>query len=318
MATIRKRGSVWQVQVRVKGQARNKSFEKKSEAQEWATQIEADFIRRVASTTCSNKVLIFKLIQKYREAIFPYIRGKRPENSRLKNLEETFGAYTISELTTTRLAEYRNKRLKVVGPQTVKHELGLLLRILRLALSEWGFTLPNGIPLVKMPKLPKGRSRRLEDGEEDKLVSELPILQAQMLLFTLETALRRGELCAMRWEHVDLKARLLRILQTKTGAPRVIPLSTPAIRILQALPRNISGKVWEIEPGSVSQAFSRACARCGIEDLRWHDLRHEATTRLIERGLTIPEASLITGHTTATMLERYTHLRPESLLQKLA
>jgi len=318
LATLRKRGSVWQVQIRIKGQTLSKSFEKKTEAQEWATKSEAEIIRGVATSAQQQYKVFGELITKYRKEIFPTIRGTIQEASRLKILEDSFGTKTISELTTARLVVYRNARLNLVGPQTVKHELSLLLRILRLAQSEWGFTLSNGIPLVKMPKLPNGRSRRLETEEEAQLVSELPPLQAQMMLFTLETAMRRGELCSMKWGHVDIKARLLRILQTKTGAPRVIPLSNPAIKILQGLPRNISGNVWDIEPGSVSQAFSRACARCGIKDLRWHDLRHEAATRLIERGLTIPEASLITGHTTATMLERYTHLRPEELLKKLA
>ena len=318
MATITKRNSRWQAQVRREGRSLSKSFSKKSEALAWATQVEAEFIRRVGKPACHSKTPFSSLLEKYQTDVLPSIRGIRPEQSRLGLLKDQFGNKTLHELTLSQLANYRNQRLKEVGPQTVKHELGLLLRILRLAQSEWGYALPNGIPQIKMPKLPQGRTRRLEEGEEERLVSELPKLQAQMLLFTLETALRRGELCAMRWEHYDPKARLLRILETKTGRPRIIPLSTRAKTILEGLIVKTEGYVWGLEPDSVSRSFQRACSRLEIKDLHWHDLRHEAVTRLIERGLSIPEASLISGHTTSSMLARYTHIRPESLVEKLA
>lgn len=318
MASFTKRKTGWQAQVRRDGRSISKSFSTKAKAQKWATQLEAEISRGIDIPNASSKVLFSELIKKYREDLFPSIRGKKPEHSRLKSLDKNFGAKTLADITAVRLAEYRNARLKVVGPQALRHEIGLLLRILRLAQSEWGIQLPNGVPKIKMPKLPQGRSRRLEVDEEAKLIARLPALQGKMLMFSLETALRRSELCAMRWEDINFEAHLLSIPYTKTGIPRVIPLSTTAVRILQDLPRNTSEHVWEIQPDSVSQAFSRVCARLGIKDLNWHDLRHEATTRLVERGLTMAEVSLVTGHTTASMLERYTHLRPEELLKKLA
>lgn len=67
----------------------------------------------------------------------------------------------------------------------------------------------------------------------------------------------------------------------------------------------------------MSAAFDRACDRLGIVDLRFHDLRHEGICRLFEAGLTIPEVSLISGHTSWSNLKRYTHLRPETVLEKL-
>ncbi len=129
--------------------------------------------------------------------------------------------------------------------------------------------------------------------------------------------MRRGEIAAMKWEHVDLKTRTLTIPETKTGEPRRIPLSSRAVAVLKSLPRRIDGYVFGMRKDSITQAFDRACKRAGIEDLRYHDLRHEATSRLFERGLNPMEVAAITGHKTLQMLKRYTHLRAEDLVAKL-
>ena len=102
--------------------------------------------------------------------------------------------------------------------------------------------------------------------------------------------MRRGEIAAMRWEHLDRKARVLLIPETKTGAPRHVPLSSQALAVLDALPRKIDGSAWSMRPDSISQAFERICSTAGIKGLTFHDLRHEATSRLFEKGLNLPSA----------------------------
>ena len=179
--------------------------------------------------------------------------------------------------------------------------------------------LPHGVPKVRHPRLPKGRERRLEGDEELRLLdalSQTPVVCA-VVQFALETAMRRGELAAMKWRHVDFRRRLLTIPETKTETPRTIPLSSRAIRTLKTLPRLLSGDVFGVQPSSITQAFSRACKRTGIEDLCFHDLRHEAVSRLFELGLNVMEVATISGHRDLRMLNRYTHLRPKSLLKKL-
>lgn len=138
---------------------------------------------------------------------------------------------------------------------------------------------------------------------------------ADIIAFALETAMRRSEIVSMRWEHVNLKTRTVLLPTTKTGEPRRVPLSRRALRILAARPRGI-GPVWTMRPG-VSQAFERVCRKAGIKGLRFHDLRHEATSRLFEKGLNTMEAAAVTGHKTLVMLKRYTHLRAEDLAEKL-
>ena len=129
--------------------------------------------------------------------------------------------------------------------------------------------------------------------------------------------MRRGEIAAMRWEHLDRQARVLLIPETKTGTPRRVPLSMAALAVLDALPRRLDGQVWAMRPDSISQAFERVCKAAGIEGLTFHDLRHEATSRLFEKGLNPMEVAAITGHKTLQMLKRYTHLRAEELVRKL-
>ena len=135
----------------------------------------------------------------------------------------------------------------------------------------------------------------------------------------METVMRRGELVKNKSRYINWKNRTLHIPETKTGVPRDVPLSERALAVLRDVcaSSNQLGKLFEIQPDSVSQAFERACKRAGIEGLRFHDLRHEATSRFFEMGLNTMEVATITGHKTLEMLNRYTHLRAESLVDRL-
>jgi len=165
-----------------------------------------------------------------------------------------------------------------------------------VAMQDWGVGLPAGNPVAatRRPKVDDLRDRRLVGDEEKRLLDwaekaeqedgSMPI--AHIIRFALETGMRRGELAAMRWEHADLKSLVLLVPATKTGEPRRVPMSSRAMAVLNALPRHLGGKVWgQIHEASVSRAFARACRRAGIKDLRFHDLRHEATSRFFEKGL---------------------------------
>ena len=143
------------------------------------------------------------------------------------------------------------------------------------------------------------------------------------ITWAIETAMRRGEIAAMRWEHLDRQARVLLIPETKNGTPREVPLSTVALQVLDSLPRRLDGRVWTMRPDSISQAFERVCRLAsagkatGIKGLTFHDLRHEATSRLFEKGLNPMEVAAITGHKTLQMLKRYTHLKAKDLVERL-
>jgi integrase len=130
--------------------------------------------------------------------------------------------------------------------------------------------------------------------------------------------MRRSELLSIRWEHVDLHRRSIYLDKTKNGLSRTVPLSPRALQVLQSVQQATRGPVFTLAASSVSQAFQRAVERAGIDHVRFHDLRHEATSRLFERGLNVIEVARITGHVTLSMLDRYTHLDVQGLVQKLS
>lgn len=131
--------------------------------------------------------------------------------------------------------------------------------------------------------------------------------------------MRRNEIASLTWEHIDLRRKVAHLPQTKTDTPRHVPLSSTAIAALQSLGIRQEGRVFTLRADSMSQAFERSCEppRANVANVRFHDLRHEATSRLFERGLSIMEVAAITGHKTLEMLKRYTHLRAEDLVKKL-
>jgi integrase len=130
--------------------------------------------------------------------------------------------------------------------------------------------------------------------------------------------MRQGELVSLRWEHIDLNRRTVHLPDTKNGESRTVPHSTAAVKILRTLPRSIQGEVFPgLTTEAVKRAYARAVRRAAIEKLRFHDLRHEATSRLFEKGLNIMQVASITGHKDLRMLRRYTHLKAENLARKL-
>jgi integrase len=207
------------------------------------------------------------------------------------------------------------------SPITIKRRLALLSHLYKVAEREWGMGgLVNPVPHVSMPRVANARDRRLINDEQARLLAAAHAYGGEigpLIAWAIETAMRRGEIAAMRWDHLDRKARVLLIPETKTGTPRRVPLSTAALGVLDSLPRRIDGRVWGMRPDSISQAFERVCKAAGIEGLTFHDLRHEATSRLFEKGLDPMEVAAITGHKTLQMLKRYTHLRAEDLVGRL-
>lgn len=296
-----------------------KSFTLKSDAVAWARMIEAEIQKGVfVDTSEAERMSVRDAIERYLKGIGDQSK-EAIERSTARPVLASLGHVSLFNLTNQHLAEFRDDQLKRVGPTTVVHRLSLLSKVLKIANQEWGVPFPKGIPSVRKPKRPSGRDRRLQDGEYERLLdalSESPVV-GQIVVLAVETAMRRGELVKIKWAHINFASRTLHIPETKTGVPRDVPLSERALALLEQLEHS-SDKVFDIQPDSVSQAFERACKRAGIEGLRFHDLRHEATSRLFEKGLNTMEVATITGHKTLEMLNRYTHLRAVDLVARLA
>jgi integrase len=208
-----------------------------------------------------------------------------------------------------------------VAGVTVRREIAILSHALRVAMHEWAVALPhNPVSAVKLPRPSAARTRRIEGDELTALIASCRAkgdkrLEAFINL-AVETGMRRSELLRLEWRHVNLKNRTLHIPLAKNGHARTIPLSSRAIDVLSALPHN-EESVFGTSANAVRLAWERLRRRVGIEGLRMHDLRHEAVSRFFERGLSIAEVAVISGHRDVRQLFRYTHLRPSDIAQKL-
>jgi integrase len=328
MATIRKLRERWQAQVRRRGvPPRAKSFDKRADAERWARKLEAEADRSgwVADTRAAEKLTLGELLARYANEVTPTRRGAVSEKARINSIVRCPIAHrTLARLTSADIAIYRDDRLKCVAPATVVRELSTVSHAIDIAVREWGLWLPrNPVKLVRRPPVPRGRSRRLKEGEEARLLAACdggrsPLLRP-IIILAIETAMRRGELLNLRWENTDLRLGIAHLPLTKNGESRDVPLSSRAVQTLQSLRANdyLEERVFPMTGNAVRQAFERLRARASASDLRFHDLRHEAITRLFEKGLNIAEVGTISGHRELRMLQKYTHLKAADLAAKL-
>ncbi len=325
MPTIRKKGEgQYHVQIRKRGYpTQTKTFTKEADARRWATIIESEMERGVfVSRVEAEATLIKDVLQRFADEVLPTKRSEQSDKSRIKTLMTAFGDYRMASLTSTQVAKFRDQRLKIVGPQSVIHEINLLNRVLKTATMDWGIALPGGLPTaqVRKPAKPRGRDRRVTEEEITKILESTGSSELKTIVkLAVETGMRRSELAALEWTDIDLKKQTAYLPKTKTDVPRTVPLSKTAVNALQEFGAENEGPVFEMQAESMSQAFERACEphRANIDGIRFHDLRHEATSRLFEKGLNVMEVAAITGHKTLDMLKRYTHLRAEDLAKKL-
>ena len=316
---------VWQAHIRRRGYpAQIHTFDTKAKAEAWAAGIEHEIAKGVfVSRAEAESTTLAEALDRYEKEVTPSKKSRADEQYKIN-------AWRRSVLSKRSLASIQGKDLAVwrdaetkrgSASGTIRRKLALFSHLFEIAKKEWGMSsLINPVENIRLPAPGQARTRRLVDNEEARLLAAAASYGGEiqhLIPWAIETAMRRGEIAAMRWEHVDRKARVLLIPETKTGTPRRVPLSSRALQVLDALPRKIDGSVWSMRPDSISQAFERVCSAAGIEGLTFHDLRHEATSRLFEKALNPMEVAAITGHKTLQMLKRYTHLRAEDLVGRL-
>ncbi len=383
MAAIRKRGPhQWEAQVRRKGfPVQSKTLTTKAEVEAWAQMIESEMARGVwlcrgeaEATTLSDA------LDRYEREITPGKKSAVGEKSFLRIWRATpMSKSLMATIRSADVAKLRDQWLKEYEPSTVLRRLAVLSHVFTIARKEWGMeSLSNPLELVRKPRPNDARTRRIavttpsvgsdesvdgdaqrnaSDGELALVVAatESPLLPSIVWL-AVETAMRRGEIVSLRWEHVDLVRRTVHLPATKNGSSRDVPLSTRALNILKALQKveddetenavdstleidensaADEGKVFGIRSDAVTRAFERSVARARkgylsnckktrqkpdpryLTDLRFHDLRHEATSRLADI-FPLHELTKITGHKDPRMLMRYYHPRAEDLAKRLA
>ena len=314
MATISKRNNKWHVQIRRKEfQSKTKTFLLKKDAQLWARQTEISLQKDGLGIRLSSYPAFIEIINRYVKEVSSLKRGFVNERHHLSNiLKEKFIYLPLNKITPLYFAKYRDKRLKEVKSSTLLREFNILNHIFTVCMTEWDYEINNPLKKIKKPKANDRRERRLTDYEYNFLVKgNYPQQSLRYLIeFAIETGMRRGEILNIKVK--DIKGQTLLIPQTKNGHPRIIPLTKRALYIL-----NNGELPFSMSANAVRLAWERLKKKGNIKDLHFHDLRHEAISRFFEKGLSIPEVALISGHKDVRMLFRYTHLKAEDILRKL-
>jgi integrase len=334
----------YRVQVRVKGYpAQTATFSTKTAAKLWAKTTEAAIAEgRHFKTAEAKRHTLAELVDRYAREVLP---GKRYADRREAHLawwKDTLGAYSLAELTPARIAEARDSLLGAPTtrgprkPATVVRYMAALSHALSVAVKEWGWLEDSPMRKVRKPQEPRGRVRFLSDDERARLLaackeSRNPALYPVVVL-ALSTGMRRGEILGLKWADVDLAQGRATLHETKNGERRVVPLVGHAREVLRehskvrrlstdfvfpgkpprgraALTQGQnSQKPQNPVPVDVRSAFVRAVAKAGLEDFRFHDLRHTAASYLAMNGASLAEIAEVLGHKTLQMVRRYSHL----------
>lgn len=329
MATFRKRNNGWRAEVARSGVRLSKTFPTKAAAEAWALAKEAEILKGIRSAD-SNFTLKDALLR-YRDNISPTKRGVRWEQVRIdafiRNLP--FIREKLTSITPEHLAAYRDERLKVVKGSTVNRDFSLLSSVFKIAIKEWRWCESNPVNDITMPANPKPRDRLIADFEIDAILKALdyerwakPIKLKHELalcfLLAIETAMRRGEILSLEWQHVHLKQCYVHLPLTKNGFARDVPLSSVAVNILLLLQEKNGNQahVFALKNASADTMFRKARDKAEINNLVFHDSRHEATTRLA-RKLSVLELARVTGHKDPRMLMVYYNETAAEIAKKL-
>lgn len=339
MAYINQRGEFWRVEVRRKGHKPiYRTFDTRKQAQQWANKVELEIQSGGYIDNSLAERMTFKdALQKYLDEIVPEKRHPYQEERRVRKwMAHDLAHRMLASLRGVDFAKYRDQR-RVDGraENTIRLELQLISHLFEIARKEWGMeALINPLNSIRKPSGSLARDRRLMPGEYDRIRDALSKSRNRFVVpafdLAIETGLRQGTLFSLLWEWVDLDRRLITfpssVLNVKNkGVPPILPLSIKASQVLENLLLKRSGEdekdrepvVLPTTANAVICVWKETLERLGINNLRWHDLRHEATSRLFEKGLHPLEVASITGHRSMQMLKRYTHLQPSDILLKL-
>lgn len=355
MATIRQVPSgFWQGIIRKKGnESKSKTFQLKRDCEQWATDTEAQMNRGVYNDlSAAESLTIREGLSRYLIEFTPHKKDFETETYRIKAMiKEPYAKKTLASFGSADLAKIRNDKIKAgFAASTVNKTLTIISQLYEKAAREWRIPCVNPKLQVANVKVNNSRVRRLSDIEIKYLTMALLDDAAggrkndevyRVVMFAIETAMRQGKIVGLYWSDIDLKKKTATIIRKgqQDAAEHHVPLSTAAIKILIGeddvnVTKIRRGKVFNSTASAIKQSYSKAVKRARryyeldydeavrddkvLRDLTFHDLRHEAASRLFESGkFDTMEVAAITGHKTLQTLKRYTHFKAEELAKKL-
>ena len=336
MATIQHRNNSYRVRVKQAGTSTlSKTFKTRAEALQWAKYIEAQLTLNLHVKNLPKT----EVRRSFSEAAQAYIAGHsihkkivRSETYRLHILMKRWEGLSLQEVDKKAVICLRDELVSSGrANDTVNHYFNTISKLFQMVAAEWDMEIPNPIKGLKRMTPAKGRTKRLNPTMESLFITACNTLNYFLLRaiigFAIQTGMRRGEIMALTWADINLQEQKAYLHTSKNGRPRQVPLSKHAVQILSTLSKDSSGKVFPMTLGCLRTQFERARSLAKdmwleaganpFESLRFHDLRHEALSRLSDGGLNTIELSCISGHKTLAMLARYTHPSHEAILRKL-
>ena len=326
---IRKRLGKYFVEIKRRGhKSIYKTFNQKSDAIKWGRSVELQLDQsRYRDTSNASKTTLLSVMERHLKERLRVVREPNKEQSRFNVIKKhDIVKRSLSSLSPQIFARYRDERIDDgLSNSTICRELSFMSIAIKKAIRFYNCWLPeHPIPNDIKPKENPPRNRRLEEGEFDKLMEHCKTKRnsywCSMIEFAIETAMRLNEQLTLKWDQVDLKKMMITILaeHSKTGVERKIPLTPRAIEILNEIPRHIKGRVFPVSLNNFQPAWRSRTRNAEIKNLHWHDLRREACSRLMERGLSISEVQMFTGHKTLSlMLQTYSSHNPSVVAKKL-
>lgn len=331
MASIRKVGVRWRVEVRKRGVYVSESFRTKADATKWAAEqesaIEDSRVGKVPRKTLADA------FDRYKRDVTPNKRGWRPEGIRIDKFKATipFVNKPLTEITSDDWAQWRDdaakgsEKRKPLAPGSIRRDFNIIRAMYALALDEWGWLKVNPLKKVKSPPPPQGKDRIIAPGEVQALCDALgyfggkPTTQCQRvaagMLFALETGMRAGEVFNLRPTDVDEDLRTAYLGLTKNGTSRKVPLSRRALELAKL--SATEDKVFDVTPESASSLFRKYRPK-SLSDVSFHATRHTAATRIGSSGKLTPfELCTMFGWSDTKMAQRYFHATATDMAAKL-
>lgn len=346
----------YQVKIRRRGYpAQSKTCRTRAEAEEWARSVEREMDRGTfVSRAEAERTTLYDALDRYEREVTPRKRGAVQELYRIRTLKASpLAGRTLASIRGADAAALRDaEAARGMAASSIVKLLALLSHMFETAQKEWGIEVDNPVRKIRKPKISNSRDRRLSpeewrylqialddpgDAVRVKAGDRSNQWTPRVVRWAVETAMRLSEIMSLDWQHVDLARQTAHLPQTKNGKARTVPLSRAAVALLENhghVRRLRTGAVFPTSGSAIQQSYRRAvargrrlylaaCAAAGtdpepgfLEELTFHDLRHEATSRLADR-LQMHELMRVTGHQDVRMLARYYHPRAEDLAKKL-
>jgi integrase len=319
----------YRARARLKGYPQDTaSFSRKTDARKWAEGVEAAMREgRYFTTNEAKRHTLAELVERYEWDILP-LKPKAAYNRRqqLGWWKTQLGDYRLSEVTPAKIVECRDRLLntprlnrKRRSNSTVVRYLAALSHAFSVAMKEWGWVEDNPLRKVTKPKEPRGRIRCLEENDRKTLLQACSTSTSAHLypvvVLAISTGMRKGEILGLHWSQVDLVRERITLHETKNGDRRGVPLAGLALTLLRALSTDrrtdtelVFSSSLVARPIQLKKAWKTALRKAGINDFRFHDLRHCAASYLVMNGASLPEVGEILGQRSVQMTKRYAHI----------